>query len=133
MEIDVTDFYYNGRHSAISGSVAELGHDAGTITWENANHAVQEFRLLDTPEKLESFRGWIAGFGAWDEAEIQAWSDTEANALFLQFVASDIRSKNELNGVGVGWEEYEALSEDGTVGGQLFNGDDGRIYFYVGS
>lgn len=132
-EIDITDFYNNGKHSTISGSRAELGDNAAAITWDNANRAVADFRPLDTPDKVEACMEWFKEFGAWDEEEINAWSADEVNALFLQYAAGDIREKNEMDGTGLDWEEYEALSHCGTVSGRLFKGTDGRIYFYIGS
>ena len=33
----------------------------------------------------------------------------------------------------IDWQEAEKLSERGAIGGNIFKGDDGRVYFYMGS
>lgn len=131
MEIDISRFFEEAEPFNYSASAAELGQDAGRITWANANRDSAEWRLLDTPEKLEAWRDDVRGFGAWEDEEIAAWSDEECNALFLQFVSGDIREMESL--CGDDWAEYARLSERGTVSGRMYRGDDGAVYFYIGS
>lgn len=90
MEINITSLLdlpaFNLSHSR-----AEGGENAGRNSWQAAMDQAKETALLDTPEKLQVFRDWVADFGAWDEHERNAWTPQECNALFLQWVAGDIR------------------------------------------
>ena len=99
-----------------SASRAELGDNAGQITWSNAKQAPV---CLKTPEELEAFRDWVADFGAWSAEEIAAWSATECNALFVQFVAGDIRE--------AGADSLEELDEQELREGQ----EQGRLQSYL--
>jgi hypothetical protein len=135
MEINISRFFNEAEASGCaadySASAAELGQDAGRITWNNANRDSSTFNLLDDEEKREAWREDVKGFGAWEEDEIAAWSDKELNALFLQFVSGDIREFESL--CGDDWQEYERLVEQGTCSGRMYRGDDGNVYFYVGN
>jgi hypothetical protein len=90
-----------------SNSVANLGPRAGELTWGNAL-AIAKSALegdgsapewpymwdwLATPlaDALNYIRGWARETGAWDRAEIEAWSDEECLALLVQNVADDLR------------------------------------------
>lgn len=117
MEINITNFYRNACPKDYSASIAEIGRNAGPDTWRAANEDSADYPILDNEEKREAFREYIAGFGAWDDTEIAGFTDTELNALCIQFVSSDIR-------------EYGLDDENG---GNLFTGTDGEIYFYCGS
>ncbi len=99
-----------------SASRAELGDNAGQITWKNAKQAPV---CLKTPEELEAFRDWVADFGAWSAEEIAAWNATECNALFVQFVAGDIRE--------AGADSLEELDEEELREGQ----EHGRFQSYL--
>jgi hypothetical protein len=130
MEIDITRFVNESTPSHYSASQAELGPDAGRITWDNAKDRAKEMHLLDTPEKLEAMRQFALASGGWNEDEVSAWSDDELNALFIQWISGDIRELNEL--CGGDWSECAALAERGTVSGALFRADDGRVFYYLG-
>lgn len=90
MEINITSLLdlpaFNLSHSR-----AEGGENAGRNSWQAAMDQAEETALLDTPEKLEAFRDWVADTGAWDEDERNAWTPQECNALFLQWIAGDVR------------------------------------------
>jgi hypothetical protein len=125
MEINITQFYNDANPATYSASVAELGNNAGRITWNNAvQRSALGSMLLDTPDKLEAMRAWARSGGGWDDAEIAAWSDVELNALFIQFASGDIREKG-----GMSWEEYQTASDAGQASGALFEGIDGEIYY----
>lgn len=117
MEIKITNFYRNACPRDYSASVAEIGRNAGADTWNAAIEDSENYPILDTDEKREAFRDYIKGFGAWDAAEIAAFTDTALNALCIQFVSGDIR-------------EHGLDNENG---GNLYQGTDGEIYFYCGS
>ena len=132
MEIEVTDFFNQAAPMDYSASVAEIGQDAGAVTWRHACEDAPDYPLLDTEEKRDAFRDHIRGFGAWDDAEIASWSDTELGALLLQCIAGDIREAG-LDTEAPDWSEYQAGAEAGQYSGRLFCGEDGRVYYYVGS
>ncbi len=135
MELDVTEFAKE-ELGAISGSIAELGPNAARITWRNALEAAQDVGLTMLPgDAPEMARQWLRGFGAWTVEELAALPDREIRALVLQFIAGDLREAEDLCGRadgGIDWEQYTAMAECGTVGGRLYAGDNGQIYFYMG-
>lgn len=98
----------------LSGSQAELGSEAGQITWRNSMEAAERFGDsldLDYDDVRDHFRA----YGAWEDDEIEAWSDQELQALVIQETAAQLR-------------EMEAGCESSNV----FVGDDGRTYIYLG-
>lgn len=131
MELDITDFILAMEPHYLSASVAEIGQDAGRITWENALDYAAEYPLLETEEMRELARDYLAGYGAWSEEEIESWTDRELDALLAQLIASELREFQEL--AGSCWDTWEQLSREGTVSGSLFRGIDGRTYYYMGS
>jgi len=113
MDIDITDFYRNACPKDYSASVAEIGNDAGAYTWRAACDDSEDYFMLNTDEKRDAFRNYVRGFGAWSDDEIAAWSDKEINALFIQFVSGAMR-------------DPESECPD------IFEGNDGRFYYYIG-
>ncbi len=135
MEIDITEFFNSETvdMSDISGSVMEHGPNAARITWNNAREASKEYRVLDSVEKDEAAREFLAGFGAWTREEIDAWDDNDLNALILQFIAGDIRETPDMDVGDWDWGLYQRLAMEGAVAGRMYRGDDGRVYYYLGS
>lgn len=135
-EIDITDFVRGDADpSDYSASIAETGYqDIGKRTWHAALGAET---LLTTPEHIADWREYVKGFGAWEDEEIDGWSEQECNALFVQYISGDIREARELapsdNDEGIDWPEYEKLCEVDQCNGNLFLGSDDCIYYYVGS
>ena len=133
IEIDITDFFNNAAPKDYSASVMEMGSNAGADTWRAACDDSPDYMLLDTDDKRAAFRAHVKGFGAWEEAEIAAWTDNELNALLLQYVAGDIREAGlTCESTLVDWGCYARDSEAGRTSGRMFRADDGRIYFYIG-
>ena len=131
MEIDITRLFHSDAYAPVnySASVAEIGQDAGRITWKAACDGASSYGpMLVTPEQLDAFRSHVEDFGAWSEEEIAAWSDNECNALFLQLVSGDIREA-DLDTDNPDWPAYYA---NDSVAGNMGEGDDGRIYYYLG-
>ena len=112
-----------------SASVAELGNDAGKITWENSLDAAP--RLLKSKDQLQEFAQYIRGFGAWTESEIKAWTVKECNALLLQLIAGDIREAG-LDTKNPNWQQYELDSEKGRISGNIYAADNGQVFYYIG-
>jgi hypothetical protein len=130
MELNITTFFNEGDMTRYSASQAELGDNAGNITWQNAKIKAEEATWLDTEEKREELRRYLKTFGAWDDAEILAWSDIELSALLIQLIAGDIRESGLQEGGS--WADYNAMSDAGQVDGRLCMGEDGEVYYYVG-
>lgn len=135
MELDITAFFNVANPIEYSASVAEIGNNAGSITWGNAREA--DFQILTTDEQREAFRAFVRESGGWDDEEIATWSDNELNALCIQWISGDMR---EPVGFELGphttdaqWADYERQCNAGQCSGRLYRGDDGQIYFYIGS
>ena len=129
MELNITHFFTTAEPRYYSASQAELGPDAGRITWENARDS--GYNLLDTDDKREAARQHFALYGAWTEEEIAAWSDTELNAITIQDISAAMRDSG-MDQTSWDWAEYERQADAGQVSGALFRGDDGEVYFYLG-
>lgn len=113
-----------------SNSVANLGSNAGRLTWEASKQAARSFTL--SPEQMDAFRSFVGSSGGWDEEEIAAWSDHELTALCVQWIAGDIRE-------GFGddlpddpaewdWSDYQDRAERGSVSSTLYLSD-GKLFW----
>lgn len=128
MELNITAFYNQSNPREYSASVAEIGDNAGKITWQAACNA--PYDILDNEDKRDAFRAYIKGFGAWDSKEIAAFTHDELNGLLIQLISGDIRESCLASGGS--WADYQAESEAGQVSGNLFQADNGDIYYYIG-
>lgn len=132
MEINITGFFYTGRAHLYSASKVELGDDAGKITWVNALGYANKHRMLDTEDQLEAFRQFVKETGGWTQEEMSNWTNHELNALFVQFVAGDIR-EGGLSAPHQDWKQYQADCETGLVSGRIFNSEDDQVFYYIGN
>lgn len=139
MELNITEFFRSVSPCELSGSRAELGDNAGSITWNASieSASTEPPAILDTEEKRQAFREFVGDSGGWNDEEIAAWSDTELEALCRQWIAGDMR---EPVGFELGadstpeqWADYRAQCEAGNCAGRLFTGTDGNVYFDIGS
>lgn len=130
MELNITKFFNEACPKDYSASVAEIGNNAGADTWRAACDDSEEYLLLDNDEKREAFRQFIDGYGAWNGQEIAAMTDTDLNALLLQFISGDIR---EFIGDKWDWSEYEKQCSEGNASSRLGIGTDNEVYYYIGS
>lgn len=130
MEINITRLFETIEPEYYSASIAELGNDAGSITWKNAIAAAP--RLLKGKEQLQEFAKYLLGFGAWSESEIKAWSVKECNALLLQLIAGDIREAG-LDTKNPDWQQYKLDSEKGRISGRIYAADNGQVFYDIGS
>lgn len=133
MELNITDFFNNARPSYYAASAAELGDDAGRITWANAVDAASQWPdWLNTEDDRDEFRAYVRTFGAWGDDEIAAWSDDELTALLIQMISGDIRESGLQDGTS--WEEYQADAEAGRVSSNLYRVEGtGGIFYSIGS
>lgn len=113
-------------------SIAEGGQSAGRDTWHASLEQARQTPLLDTEEKLQAMRDFARSSGGWDGEEVAAWSPEEVNALFLQWIAGDCRELGADSLEDIDWEAAEVDQQAGRVSCNLYRGDDGRIYFYLG-
>lgn len=127
MEINITSLI-DADMFQFSHSVAEGGENAGRNTWNAALDGPRP--LLSTPEERDAFRDHVRGFGAWDEAEIAAWTDNELDALFLQLIAGDCREAGSDSLAEIDWEEYEANEN---IRHNFFQSEDVQIYYQLDS
>ena len=117
----------------LSNNVATLGDDAGKLTWDASKECAMDDEmpcLLDSEEKREAFRVFVRGFGAWEEEEIAAWDDVELYALFLQWIAGDIREAfGDASFDEWDWDEYQEDAEAGRVSSRLWRDEAGNVFF----
>jgi hypothetical protein len=137
-EIDITSLISSSHFvpHCLSNNRATLGDNAARITWNASKSAAVAIQppLLDTEEKKQEFRDFVESSGGWDKEEISAWNDIELNALFLQWVAGDIRECfGDADFNDWDWQEYEKEASAGHLPSRIFKGSDNRIYFYIGN
>ena len=130
MDINITKFFNEACPKDYSASVAEIGQDAGKSTWQAAMDDFDGYTILDSQDKIDSFKAYIVGFGAWDSEEIEGMNNQALNALCIQMISGDIREAG-LDTQNPDWEEYQADSEAGKVSGSIFKGDDGEVYYSI--
>ena len=134
MEIDVTHMVNERQEMCLlSGSQAEWGGDAAKFTWDNSQRYAELHPLIDTDEKHAAAVEYFEGFGAWDD--LDKWPREEINALATQHVAGSLR-EYELYADDEGdldWDEIEKSQQGGRINSDIFRGDDGKFYFYMGT
>lgn len=116
-EIDPMDF---------SASQMELGPLAGQITWRNCKEYVEDQLLANAglflveQDQLGDVEDWILAFGAWNQDEVDAMSNTELVALLFQFIMGDIRiADGHYDAFGAGLASYREAEREGTAGTRL--------------
>ena len=120
MELKVTHMMTDNM-GLLSASCAELGDNAGQITWQNSLSYGREFPLLTTDEEVSAARDYFREFGAWSDEEIDAWTVDEVNAITCQEVAQSIREWEGYDS----YSDYEKAQRDGQAQSNLYHqGDD---------
>lgn len=128
MEIDVTKYVEEIDCFDFSASAAEMGQNAGQITWQNATDHIL-YDPIVSAENMDEARDYIVSTGGWTEGEVGEMSDQEVNALVLQFVAGAVR---EYEDHFSSYEEYIEATKQGQVCGNLWRNDDGTWTYYLG-
>lgn len=139
-ELDVTALVNRSDEMIYySASRAELGDDAGAVTWQNSLDNVAsdnpdgDGALISHPQDISAARDYFADFGAWEREEIDGWSKQEVNALLLQDIAGAIREYfRALDDAGGDENSAEFQQWQANCGGRLYRCDDGQWWFYVG-
>jgi len=126
LELDITHMVEEDGDEMplLSGSVAELGPNAGTLTWDNSKRYADAHPLLKTPEQIQEAKDYLKGFGAWSGEEIAGWSDAEVQAMVVQNIAARIREMEHFDT----YEAFKKAAQQGSVSGEIYKGDDGRWY-----
>lgn len=111
-----------------SNSIANLGDQAGRLTWECALEVAADadkWLLSNRADALAGIVEWAHDTGAWDEAETATWSEEECLALFVQNVASDLREHLDVddNELETCVHTYETLDHD--------NNNNTRGHYYI--
>lgn len=129
MELDVTHMVNEADDMPmLSGSIAELGKDAGKITWSNSVAYGGSHPLLTTDDMKDVARAHFAEYGAWSRDQIAAWSEAELQGIMCQDVAAAIREMEAYDDN----EAFQKACEDGHASGRLYRGDDEKWYFSLG-
>jgi hypothetical protein len=127
MEIDITSFFATVTPRELSGSVAEMGAHAGALTWSASCAASVHHPLLTTDEQREAFVEWVDGTGFEGVSDL---CNVELNALFLQWIAGDLRQMGmDEDTSGIDWVHVAKMQEEGAYPSNIFQGDDGKVYF----
>ena len=128
MEIDITRLVDPDNIDLMdySASVAEIGENAGSITWNNSLESGIYFCCCE--EERQEARDYIKSTGDWTSEEIDSWTDTELNALVLQFIVGDLREYLWAKELG----ETEFKKWDENNGGRIFESE-GKYYYYMGN
>lgn len=144
MELNVTQIvraHLDGNPPAhlCSGSRAELGEAAASVTWGNSCDLADNLPgFLETETELQEVRDHIKSYGAWDAKEIAAFTPRDLRAFIVQEVMAEIR---HLESSGIDLEDFtEEEFQEATENewGRLYRGDVsgegcGDWFFYVGS
>lgn len=136
MYLDITQFVADNDPAEYSASAAELGSNAGRITWSNAQGEAERAPLLTTDAQISEAKEWFSEFGAWDDDEIAAWSHDDVNALVIQYISGNLREIESLcsdDDGDIDWQRVEELENAGTIAANIYRNDDGRIFFYLGN
>jgi hypothetical protein len=129
MEIDVTQFIQSGSMMDYSASVAEIGADAGRVTWGASVEASEEFNFLPDADALQHFREWLKPWVGWTEEEITDMPDAHLRALCLQWIAGDWRECFDCSPDAADWEDYETRASAGQCQSSFYRDAAGRIFF----
>lgn len=128
IEFDVTRLVESEDCGLLSGSQAELGCNAGTITWQNCLSMAADGDMQPiTEDNAEEIRDYFDDYGAWDREEIDSWTITELNALCIQEAASNIREFEDH--CEADWQQYQSSAESGRISGQLYHdAETGKVF-----
>ena len=131
-EIDVTPLLASPGFDPwdCSNSVANLGQDAGKLTWQASRRAASALVLSEGQK--EAFRDWVRSSGGWDDEEIDMWPKAELTALCVQWIAGDVREGfgDDLPDDPAEWDwvEYLHMADNGSVAPTLYL-HDGKLFW----
>ncbi len=130
LELDMT-FLHDVDCGLLSASQAELGPMAGKITWNNCLELAASLPAI-SDEVAGELRDYFRGYGAWEDNEIDGWTNLETYALAIQEAASQYREAESIcwsdDLMGIDWEAYGCEAEKGRVQGNLWGTLGGMLY-----
>ena len=144
MEINVTKLFSNKSYNPrlISASIAELGPNAGQITYNNSLSLANEVILVQSEDEIEEAIERLDEYGAWELEDMKEWSLQELSALIIQFVVGDARevlpngwermSLDELHDSWPSDEEIEEIVRTKNFPFFICRGMDGVEIYYDG-
>ena len=131
-EIDVTPLLASPGFDPwdCSNSRANLGQDAGKLTWQASQRAASSLVLSEGQK--EAFRDFVRSSGGWDDEEIASWTEADLTALCVQWVSGDVRESfgDDLPGDPSEWDwvEYLHMADNGSVASTLYL-HDGKLFW----
>lgn len=130
MELDITHVL-NEETWDYAGSWVTHGEGVGQRTFNNAR---KDADALFPNVEREDLEDHFKVYGAWPQEELAAMSLTDLRAMLLQDVTLNIREMGleDVCPDEYDWDEYEEDCSQGIYAGNIFLGDNGRIYFYMG-
>ena len=141
IEANVSRMFYRIEPWDCSNNAATMGDRVGEITWGNALSIARDHaEWLKTPlsDACAAMAEWARSTGAWTKDEIEAWRDVELLALFVQNVASELRTcleadDHELNECVEIYEQTDWEREcEYPIGSYSLEGSDVLVDYYCG-
>lgn len=135
MEINITELFNSICPSDFSASIAEIGYNAGRDTWLASKEEAEDTQPINTQEQQDAFISHMSNIGYSEADEMQSWSSIELNALFIQLVSGDMReflAGFSIDAENWDWIQYELEVIQGNCCGNMFQGVDNEIYYYLG-
>jgi hypothetical protein len=137
MEIDITDLLANHAKDRIcyASSIAEYGScSVAKETFNNSCELAREEPPLRTVAELEALIDHLTRAGFSESPELRDRPLYELNALFIQLVMGDMREMGDPDPTPEGLSDPDLLEAqmEGRCPSNIYAGDDGRIYYYLG-
>ena len=134
MDINITAFFNDCNSHDLSGSVATHGQNVGLTTWLACKDSAEKMAppLLNTQDQYKAFTLHMDSMGFSEAGTMTDWPLVELNALFLQLIAGDINENEHLDSDLLECD-FVAYEGDESTSGSIYQGDDGQIYYYIGS
>lgn len=132
MDINITEFFFDSTPCLYSASVAEIGQNAGAITWRHSMERATRRDILRTPDEFDAARTFIRSSGGWSDEEVNAMPEKELRAMIIQWIAGDMRECG-LDTSSPDWTEYEQQANEGNIPSNIYRADDGSVWFSLES
>lgn len=97
MTFKAAELFGNFDPCYLSGSAAELGDNAGQMTWRNCMARAKDTTALFRAAGVnyDELKAHFRSYGAWDDEEIEGWSKAGLRAMAIQEMAADYRECTE--------------------------------------
>lgn len=125
--VDITEFIRQECMRDYSASVAEIGANAATYTWQVCIENASEWNFIPA-DQFDYFKDWVQSSGGWTREEIDAWSETELQALCMQWIAADVRELGA-DSPNPDWDSIRADQESGRIPSSIYRDKSGRVFW----